>query len=169
MYTNDEEEIIFVIYKDFRKSFLERFTDPNPAGTAMEKLLNLRRGKMKIQEYAIKSLNLAHLAGLGKEATKALVFRKLHSKDQERMMLVNSIKTETEFQIENVKVYLERIIRLLRREEVRRQDIKKTDSADSLTHKAAIWRQKEDSMELDTMKAEKEIRKCFKCRKTGYI
>jgi hypothetical protein len=37
---------------------MERFTEPNPTGTAIEKLLNLKQGKMEIQEYTIKALNL---------------------------------------------------------------------------------------------------------------
>lgn len=85
----------------------------------MERLLNLRREKMEVQEYIIKALNLAHQASLGDQAMKILMFRRLHPKDQNRIMFVNSIRTETEFHKENIKVYLKRITRLLRQEEVR--------------------------------------------------
>lgn len=137
IHVDEEGKTTFSSYKEFRKSFLERFTDPNPTGTAMEKLLNLRRRKMGVQEFATKALNLAHLTGPGDQITKALVFRGLHPKDQDRMMMANSIKTETELQKKNVEIYLKRVIRLLRRKEVWKQSIKESDLTEKATHKPA--------------------------------
>jgi hypothetical protein len=44
---------------------MERFTEPNSTGTAMEKLLNLKQGKIEIQEYTTKVLNLTQKAQVG--------------------------------------------------------------------------------------------------------
>lgn len=74
---------------------------------------------MGIQEFRTKVLTLANKTELGDQAAKALTFRGLHSKDQDRIMIVNLIKTEQDLKKEN---YLERIIRFLRREEVRYQE-----------------------------------------------
>lgn len=119
--TNDEEIYICLTYREFRKEFLEQFTEPNPTGTAMEKLLNLRQGRMEIQEYCTKVLNLAYKVELENQAAKALAFRGTHLKDQDRIMMTNSIKTEEKLRNETLTNYLERITRLLQREEVRRQ------------------------------------------------
>lgn len=168
-YTDDDGDITFGFYKKFRKSFLERFTDSNLTGSAMKRLLNLRKRKMDVQEYITKILNLSYQADLRDQATKILVFRRLHSKDQDRIMLANSIKTETELQKKSMEIYLKRIIRLLRHEEVWRQNEKQEDSAGSSTYKSAIWKQEEDLIELNVIKAEKKIRKYFKYRKTEHV
>jgi Ty3 transposon capsid-like protein len=47
-HTDGEGYTTFQRYEDFRKEFMERFTEPNLTGTAMEKLLNLKQGKMEI-------------------------------------------------------------------------------------------------------------------------
>lgn len=118
IHTNEDENIIFGSYKKFRKSFLERFMDSNPAETTIERLLNLQRRKMDIQEYITRALNLSYQTDLEDQIIKTLVFRRLYPKNQNRIMLVNSIKIETEFQKKSMEVYLKRIIRLLRYEEV---------------------------------------------------
>lgn len=59
-HTDNEGNTTFQIYKEFRKAFLRRFTDLNPTGTAIEKMLNLKQGRMGIQEYTMKVLNLVH-------------------------------------------------------------------------------------------------------------
>lgn len=168
IYVDEKENTIFHHYRDFWKAFLERFTDPNPAGIAMEKLLNLRRGKMEIQEFATKMINLAHQAKLEDSAIKALIFRGLYSQDQDRVMLANSIKTEKEMQEESVEAYLERIIRLLRWKEVRRQGARESDQAGGTIYKPVTWNQGEDPMDLDKIDVQ-ESRKCFKCGKPEHI
>lgn len=40
--TNDKGVYMFLSYAGFRREFLERFSEPNPVGTAMKKMLNLR-------------------------------------------------------------------------------------------------------------------------------
>ena len=64
-HTDQYGETTFDTYQKFKKAFLERFTDPNPTETAMKKLLNIRQGKLSIQEYATRVLNLTNKAGLG--------------------------------------------------------------------------------------------------------
>lgn len=107
---NEKKESIFSHYKDFRKTFLERFMNPNPTETAMEKLLNLRQEKMRIQKYTIKTTILAYNIDLEDSAIKALIFKELHSRDQDRIILTNSIITEKELQQESIEIYLKRII-----------------------------------------------------------
>lgn len=119
---------------------------------------------MGIQEYCTKILGLAHKAELEDQVAKALTFRGLHSKDQDRIMLANSIKTETELKNESLYTYAERIIRLIRREEVRRQD-EKPERTEATSQ--ARWSQEEDLMELNHLG--KETRRYFKCGKTGHI
>lgn len=80
---DEDEDITFGSYKEFRKSFLERFMNPNSTGTAMERLLNLQRKKMDIQEYAIKALNLSYQVDLEDQTIKTLIFRELYFKDQD--------------------------------------------------------------------------------------
>lgn len=82
---------------------------------------------MGIQEFVTKTMNLAFQAELGDQATKTLIFRGLHLRDQDRMMLANSIKSEAELKLETVEQYLERITRLLRRKEVRRNEEMKSN------------------------------------------
>ena len=110
----------FVTFKDFKNVFLERFTDPNPAGTVMKKLLTIKQKRLSIQEYVTKALNLTNKAGLGDQASKALIFRGFHSRDQDRVMLANSIYTEDQLNMERIEPYLKRITTLIRRDEVRR-------------------------------------------------
>ena len=58
--TNELERTTFRIYEEFRTVFLERFTNPNSLETVVEKLLNLKQEKMKIQEFATKVVTLIH-------------------------------------------------------------------------------------------------------------
>ena len=57
---DNEGYTTFTKYGDLRRKFLERFTDPNPLGTALAQLLRLKQGHTGIQEYATKALTLAH-------------------------------------------------------------------------------------------------------------
>ena len=59
-YMDNKKYTTFTKYGDLRKKFLERFTDPNPSGTALAQLLQLKQGCTGIQEYATKALTLAH-------------------------------------------------------------------------------------------------------------
>ena len=59
-YMDDEGYTTFKKYGDLRKKFLKRFTDPNPSGTALARLLRLKQRHTGIQEYATKALTLAH-------------------------------------------------------------------------------------------------------------
>lgn len=83
-------------------------------------------------------------------------------------MLANSIKTEKKLQMKSVEMYLKRITRLLRREEVCRQRARENDQAEGTVHKPATWNQKGDPMDLDKIEI-KQSRKCFKCEKPGHI
>lgn len=123
IHANKKGHTTFLMYKEFRESFLGRFTEPNSMEIAMKKLLNLKQRRTDIQEYRTKMLTLTNKAELRDQAAKTLMFRGLHSRDQDRMIMANSIKTEKELKEEILDKYLERITRLLRREEVRRQEI----------------------------------------------
>ena len=170
-HTDEEGRSTFQTYRDFRKRFLLRFTDPNPTGTAIEKLLNIKQGRMGIQEYCTKAVNLSNQAGLGTAVTKALIFRGIHVKDQDRVMLANSIYSDEDLGKESVDDYLQRIARLIRREEVKRGGWRageggRTDGPVP----QATWGHGEDPMEIDKVRVgSKETRKCFKCGKTGHI
>jgi Retrotransposon gag protein len=175
-HTDDEGYSTFQLYTDFRKDFMERFTEPNPVGTAMEKLLSIKQGKMGIQEYTTKALNLTQKAQVGTQAAKALVFRGLHPRDQDRIMLANSIFTEENMNEESLPTYLRRITTLLRREEVRRGGWQagQKGQAENI-HPRAIWGHGGDPMELDALTTAvdkgtaKETCKYFKCGKIGHI
>ena len=108
----------FQTYINFKAQFLQRFTDSNPFRTTVERLMNMKQEKQLIQEYCIKTLNLARQANLGDQAAKALIFRDFHSKDQKRMMMTNFLKSEEELMQKTLKEYLRRTRRLLRQEEV---------------------------------------------------
>jgi Retrotransposon gag protein len=172
-HTDGEGYTTFQRYEDFRKEFMERFTEPNPTGTAMEKLLNLKQGKMGIQEYTTKALNLTQKAQVGTQAAKALIFRGFHPRDQDRVMLANSIFTEEMMEQEDLPTYIRRITTLLRREEVRRGGWQTERKGQAEFHQRATWGHGGDPMELDAMATAgaraKETRKCFKCGKVGHI
>lgn len=162
IHMNDEENIIFANYKKFRKRFLERFIDSNLSEIAIEKLLNLWK------EKTTKIVNLAYQVNLEDQTIKALIFRRLHLKNQNRIMLVNSIKTKTKLRIENMEIYLGRIIWLLRWKKIWRQESKEDNLIDEITYKSTSWRQEEDPMELNNIQIKKSW-KCFRCKKTEYI
>lgn len=123
---------------------------------------------MKIQEYAIKVLNLIFKSELKSQATKALMFRGLYPWDQDQIMMTNSIKTETELYIELMKAYLKRVTRLLWRKKVRQQKEREKISADKETDGSVTWNQKKNLMELNqTEKPKKWI--YFKYRKKEHI
>ena len=59
-YMDNKRYTTFKISGDLRKFFFERFTDPNPSGTALAQLLQLKQRRTGIQEYATKALTLTH-------------------------------------------------------------------------------------------------------------
>ena len=56
------------------------------------------------------------------QTIKILVFRELHLKNQDRVMLTNSIKTKNELSVETIDQYLRRITILIRRDEIRKKE-----------------------------------------------
>lgn len=68
---------------------------------------------MRIQDYNTKGLNLIARTELKDQMIKVLMFRRLHSKNQNRIMIANSISIKQELKEETLENYLERIIRLL--------------------------------------------------------
>lgn len=82
IHTDDEGNILFSTYKKFRKSFLEQFTDFNLTETAIEKLLTIKKKRMKIQKFATKIINLVYRVKLEGQIIKTLIFRGLYPKDQ---------------------------------------------------------------------------------------
>ena len=64
-YMDNKKYTTFTKYGDLRRKFLERFTDSNPSETALARLLRLKQGRTRIQEYATKALTLAHQSQIG--------------------------------------------------------------------------------------------------------
>ena len=89
-YMNNKGYTTFTKYGNLRRKFLERFTDLNPSGTALARLLQLKQRRTGIQEYATKALTLAHQSQIGNQGAKALIFNKLSYKEQEYFMLANA-------------------------------------------------------------------------------
>ena len=73
-FVNNNGEITFDTYLQFKQRFLRRFTDPNSVGCAIERLMNLRQEKTSILKYCIKVMNLIGLANLRDQAAKAHFF-----------------------------------------------------------------------------------------------
>ena len=92
--------------------------DSNSSETAVERLMNMKQKKQLIQKYCMKTLNLSRQVNLKDQATKTLIFRRFHSKDQKRVMMANSLKNEEELVQKILKKYLCRVRRLLRHKEV---------------------------------------------------
>ena len=65
MYMDNKRYTTFTKNGDLRRKFLERFTDSNPSGTALARLLQLKQGCTRIQDYATKALTLAHQSQIG--------------------------------------------------------------------------------------------------------
>ena len=104
-YMDDEGYTTFKRYRDLRKKFLERFTDPNPSGTALAQLLQLKQGRTRIQEYATKELILAHQSQIGNQGAKALIFNGLLYKEQVYVMLANAQMTKEQLGKETVEKF----------------------------------------------------------------
>ena len=119
-YVNNEGYTTFTKYGDLRKKFLERFTDPNPSGTALARLLQLKQERTGIQEYATKALTLAHQSQIGGQGAKALIFNGLLYKEQEYVMLANAQMTEELLGRETMEEFLHRASMMLWRQEVRK-------------------------------------------------
>ena len=59
-YMDNKRYTTFKRYGDLKRKFLKMFTDPNPSGTVLARLLQLKQGCTGIQKYATKTLTLAH-------------------------------------------------------------------------------------------------------------
>ena len=73
-----------------------------------------------IQEYATKSLTLAHQSQIGNQGTKALIFNRLLYKEQEYVMLANAQMTKEQLGKETVEEFLHRASMMLQKQEVRK-------------------------------------------------
>ena len=172
-YMDNKEYTTFTKYGDLRRKFLERFTDPNPSGTALARLLQLKQGCTGFQEYATKALTLAHQSQIGDQGAKALIFNKLLYKEQEYVMLANAQMTEEQLRRETVEEFLHRASMMLRRQEVRKSMyLAGRERHGMAPTKQATWGHGTNPMELDMMQTtdkKKESRKCFQCGKAGHI
>ena len=112
-YMDNKGYTTFKRYGDLRRKFLERFTDPNPSGTPLARLLQLKQGHTRIQEYATKTLTLAHQSQIGNQGAKALIFNGLLYKEQEYVMLANAQMTKVQLGKETVEEFLHRASMML--------------------------------------------------------
>ena len=117
---NNKGYTTFTKYGDLRRKFFERFTDPNPSGTALAQLLQLKQERTGIQEYATKALTLAHQSQIGNQGAKALMFNRLSYKEQEYVMLANARMTKVQLGRETVEEFLHQASMMLSRQEVRK-------------------------------------------------
>ena len=162
-YMDDEGYTTFKRYGDLRKKFLERFTDPNPSGTALARLLQLKQGRTGIQEYATKALTIALQSQIGNQGAKALIFNGLLYKEPEYIMLANAQMTEEQLERETVEEFLHRASMMLRRQEVRKGMYSAGGERNRMAPtKQATWEHRTDPMELNmrpTTDKKKESRK----------
>ena len=61
----------------------------------------------------IRTLNLTNKTGLRDQVVRALIFKRLYYKNQERVMLTNSLYSEEQLIEEDIKEYLKRILTLI--------------------------------------------------------
>ena len=173
MYMDNKEYITFTKYGNLRKKFLERFTNPNPSGTALAQLLQLKQGRTRIQEYATKALTLAYQSQIGNQGAEALIVNGLLYKKQEYVMLANAQMTEEQLERETVEEFLHRASMMLWRQEVKKGMYLAGGKRHGMAPtKQATWGHGTDPMELDMMQMtdkKKESRKCFQCGKAGHI
>ena len=59
-YIDQYRETTFSTYQEFKRTFLERFTNPNLIKMTIKKLLNIRQEKLLIQKYVTKTLSLTN-------------------------------------------------------------------------------------------------------------
>ena len=104
-YMDNKGYTTFKKYGDLRGKIFERFTDPNPSGTALARLVQLKQGRTGIQEYATKALTLAHQSQIGNQGAKALIFNGLSYKEQEYVMLANAQMTKEQLGKETVEEF----------------------------------------------------------------
>ena len=172
-YMDNKWYTTFKRYGDLRKKFLKRFTDPNPSGTALARLLLLKQGRTRIQEYATKALTLAHQSQIGNQGAKILIFNGLLYKEQEYIMLANAQMTKVQLGKETVEKFLHRASMMLWRHEVRKgMYLAGRERHGMAPTKQATWGHGTDPMELDMMQTtdkKRESRKCFQCGKARHI
>ena len=104
-YIDNKRYTTFKKYEDLKRKFHERFTDPNPSGTALAQLLQLKQRHTGIQEYATKALTLAHQSQIGNQGAKALIFNAPPYKEQEYVMLANAQMTKEQLGKETVEEF----------------------------------------------------------------
>ena len=172
-YMDNKGYTTFTKYGDLRRKFLEKFTNSNPSGTALARLLRLKQGRTGIQEYATKALTLAHQSQIGDQGAKALIFNGLSYKEQEYIMLANAQMTKKQLGRETVEKFLHRASMMLQRQEVRKgMYLAGRERHGMAPTKQATWRHGTDPMELDMMQTtdkKKESKKCFQCGKAKHI
>ena len=75
---------------------------------------------MFIQEYVTKVFNLINKIELKNQTSKTLIFREFYFKNQDRVMLTNLMYIKDQLNSKRIKLYLKRIIILIRRDKVKR-------------------------------------------------
>ena len=86
----------------------------------MKKLLNIKQEKLLIQKYVTRVLNLTNKTGLKNQIVRVLIFKELHYKNQERIILINLLYSKKQLTKEDIEKYLKRISTLIRRNEIKR-------------------------------------------------
>ena len=79
---------------------------PNPTGTALAQLLQLKQRHTGIQEYATKALTLAHHSQIGNQRAKTLIFNELLNEEQVYIMLANAQMMEEQLGRDIVEDFL---------------------------------------------------------------
>ena len=79
----------------------------------MKKLLNIRQEKLSIQEYVTRILNLINKTDLKDQVVRTLIFKRLYYKNQERIILTNSLYLKKQLIKKDIKEYLKRILILI--------------------------------------------------------
>ena len=172
-YMDNERYTTFTKYGDLKKKFLERFTDPNPSGTALAQLLRLKQGRTGIQEYATKTLTLAYQSQIGDQGAKVLIFNGPLYKEQKYVMLANAQMTEEQLGKETWEEFLHQASMMLWKQGVKKGMYKAGREKHGMAPtKHATWGHGTDPMKLDMMQTtdkKKESRKCFQCGKAAHI
>ena len=114
-------------------------------------------------------MNLTNKVDLKNQVVRVLIFRRLYYKNQERIILTNSLYLEKQLTKEDIEKYLKRISILIRRNEVRRTEEKTILEYERISEKVSriTWGHKEDSIKLNELNRKK--RKYFKYEKMSYI
>ena len=98
-----------------------------------------------------------------------MIFRRLYYKNQERIMLTNSLYSKGQLIKKGIKEYLKKISILIRKDEIRRTREKTISKHEKLNENLSrtTWEHERDSIKLNEFNKKK--RKYFKCKKVNYI